>query len=105
TGGAGNPGSLSHPPGDPGVEDRIDDVQQEVDADEAESDEKHARLQYRKIPTEDRLDGEPTYPRPGKDGLGDDGPAQERPQLKSDHRHDGNECVTESVKDDYSPGG
>src|SRR3712207_2177893 len=70
----------------PRVEDRVEDVDEQVHQHEERSPIEDDALDHGVIPTVDRLVGDLTYPWPGEDRLGNDRPAHQEAYLEPDNR-------------------
>src|SRR6266702_6829589 len=88
---------------DPRVDPAIEEVHQQVAQDEAYRDEQHDALHERVVAREDRVHHETADAREGKDILRDYRPADQRAELKTQHRDDGDQGVLEDVAADDLP--
>src|SRR5436309_2257540 len=79
------------------VEPRVEEVHGEVDQDEAQRDHQHTALHERKVASENALNHQGADARPGEDGLGQHGAAQQVAGLDADDRDDGNQRVLQSM--------
>src|SRR3712207_335805 len=88
----------------PGVQDRVEDVHQEVHQHEERRPVEDHALHHRVVALVDGLVGDLAYPRPGEDGLRDHRPAHQKPDLKPYYRNSGQHGVPEGVLEDHPPG-
>src|SRR6266404_9403610 len=72
----------------PGVEDGVEQVDDEVDHHEAHGDQQHHALQDDEVAGTDRADQEPADPRQRKDGFDDDRAADQSPDIDSGDRNE-----------------
>src|ERR671917_255444 len=71
----------------PRVEDRVEDIHDEVDQHEEHGPVEDDALDHCVVPTIDGVVGDLAHPRPAEDLLGDQCPAHEEPNLQPDDRH------------------
>src|SRR5918994_5724555 len=81
----------------PWVEHRIDDVHDEVDQHEEQRPVEDYALDHGVVPAINGVVGDLADPRPGEDALGDDRPTHEETYLQPDHRHRGEQGVSQGV--------
>src|SRR3712207_6119490 len=70
----------------PRVEDRVEDIDEEVHQHEQRGPVEHHALDHGVVPAVYRLVGDLADPRPGEDRLGDDRPAHQEAYLEPDNR-------------------
>src|ERR687893_1357558 len=87
----------------PGVEDRIEDVDEQVHKHEQRRPVEDDALDHGVIPTVHRLVGDLTDPRPREDRLGNDRPAHQEAYLETNHRDRRQHGVPQSVLEDHLP--
>src|SRR5215207_2403202 len=87
----------------PGVEDRVEDVYEEVNQHEQRRPVEHDALDHGVVATVDGVVGDLAHPRPGEDGLRDDRPAHEETGLQPYNRHGRQHGVPHGVLEDHPP--
>src|SRR6266850_1866316 len=85
------------------VEDRVEQVHDQVHHHEGSGDQQHAPLHQRIVAGLDRAHHHGAEPGPGEHGLGEDGPAEQIAHLHPDHGEDRVERVLEHVPRDDHP--
>ncbi len=85
------------------IEDRVDEVDGEVDDDVAGGGDEDDALDQRVVPLVDRVDRQPPEAGDDEDLLGDDGPRDQRAELQADHRRDRDQAVADGVDADDAP--
>src|SRR6266853_3154204 len=85
----------------PRVNDRINDVREQVHHDIGQSDHQNAALQQGVISGGNCLHGEPSNPRPGENRFRDNRAGQQRTKLQTHDRDDGNQCIGEGVPEQH----
>src|SRR3954471_8654421 len=88
---------------DPGVEEGVDDVDDQVSEDEDHGDEEDDALHDGIVTIEDGPHQDAADAADGEDGFGDDGAAEQQSQLNADDRDHRNERVAQSVAEDDGP--
>src|SRR6266849_2184441 len=76
---------------------RVEQIDDQVDADEGRGKQEDRGLDDRIVPVVDRLDRVTADARPREDRLRDHGSAEERAELDADDRHDGDRRVLQRV--------
>src|SRR5690625_1835246 len=82
---------------DPGVQQGVGQVYQQVDEDEHHRDEQHRALDQRAVLSADRIDDEPADARPGEYGFGEYGTTEQTAELEAHHRDDRQHRVAQRV--------
>src|SRR5205814_4467345 len=82
---------------DSGIQVAIQQVHDDVDADEEDRDDKNGALHQRVVALEDRSEEHPADARDGEDLLDDDRPAQQLTDLDAEQRDDHDEPVLEHM--------
>src|SRR5438045_3626542 len=82
---------------DPGIDEAIEDVDQEVAHDEADRDQEYDALHERVVAREDGVHHEAADAGQGEDVLGDDGAADQRAKLQPQHGDHRDERVAQYV--------
>src|SRR5918997_3390191 len=87
----------------PGVENRVEDIDQEVHQHEQRCPVEDHTLDHGVVPAVYRLVGDLADPWPGEDRLGNDRPAHQEAYLEPDNRDRGEHGVPQGVLEDHPP--
>lgn len=82
------------------IEHGVENINDEVDEHEGCSKQENRAVDQRVVSITDGLEGEAPHTWPGKDALGEDCATQEEAGLQTDHGHDGNQRISQSVLED-----
>ena len=96
-------GSRGHDTRDPWVEDRVTDVNEEIDDDVGDRDEQRDALDHDVVASVDRVEDGLADPREVEDRLRQDGARQERAEGQADDRHDRQQGRPETMADHHRP--
>ena len=83
--------------GDARVDQRVDDVDDEIDGDEDKGGQHQIDHDHRTVAAIDRVDQKFAGARPGEDGLSDGGERDQVAELKAEDRDDRNERVLQAM--------
>src|SRR4051794_8446538 len=84
------------------IEGAVEQIDQQIDRHDRGRDQQHATLENGIVPAADALDQPFADAGPGEDRLGQDGAAEQRPDLKPDHRDHGDQRVAQGMQPDHA---